>query len=555
MRTIARIAVAGGLGCLLAYADPYIRVNQVGYLPAHAKIAVALTNANLSGQTFFLERSADSASVFNAKVGADRGKYGSFAHVYELDFSAVAQPGQYRIKLGSAGSPVFRVGAGIHSDAVAKTLTFFKVQRCGDTQPLLHGACHLKPSVAVGGPKKGKLIDVAGGWHDAGDYLKLMGQISAAATFLLLAHYERPAAGGDASGNGRPDVLDEAVVALDWMLKMWSPADNTLYFQVSDPESDHTGWRMPEGDDRNKPTRKVYASKSGKGANLAGRMAAAFAIASAIWGDRNAYFYDPGRASAYRTAAAQLYAWGRKNGGIQQETFSAWETNWKDDMALGAAALHLATGDAPYLKQAKAYGSSLPTVWSFDSTAMNAAAHYLIARRDPSYKATALKKLAQELDFYASSSRANVFRESLDVMYWSSATAMSARALAGLWYEILSGNNKYRAMAQAQWDYVFGANPWGVCFINSVGSVWPHDPHHQVAEITGAELVGFWNEGAVETSDWNSYGLRLRQADEFKLFQSPWSLYHDDVEDYVTNEPTISANGVGFALMAYMSGN
>ena len=110
-------------------------------------------------------------------------------------------------------------------------------------------------------------------------------------------------------------------------------------------------------------------------------------------------------------------------------------------------------------------------------------------------------------------------------------------------------------MAQAQWDYVFGTNPWGVSFINSVGTVWPHDPHHQIAQLTGAELTGFWNEGAVERADWSTYGIDLSQPDEYSLFQSGWSLYHDDVADYVTNEPTVVANGVGFALTAYMTSN
>ena len=44
-----------------------------------------------------------------------------------------------------------------------------------------------------------------------------------------------------------------------------------------------------------------------------------------IIGNRNAGFYNPTRANAYRTAAVQLYAWGRKNGAVQQLTFSAWE--------------------------------------------------------------------------------------------------------------------------------------------------------------------------------------------------------------------------------------
>ena len=79
--------------------------------------------------------------------------------------------------------------------------------------------------------------DVTGGWYDAGDHGKYVvnGGISVA---QLMQEYERtltaPTASrralGDGtlaipeSGNGVPDLLDEARWELEWMLKMQVPA-------------------------------------------------------------------------------------------------------------------------------------------------------------------------------------------------------------------------------------------------------------------------------------------------------------------------------------------
>ena len=55
-------------------------------------------------------------------------------------------------------------------------------------------------------------------------------------------------------------------------------------------------------------------------------------------------------------------------------------------------------------------------------------------------------------------------------------------------------------MARTQRDDQLGLNPWGVSFVNSVGSEWPHHPPRQVSDLTGSELVGFWDEGPVRRS-------------------------------------------------------
>ncbi|MCZ7669345.1 MAG: glycoside hydrolase family 9 protein [Chloroflexi bacterium] len=72
-------------------------------------------------------------------------------------------------------------------------------------------------------------IDVSGGWYDAGDYGKYVNAGATAVSDLLWAYELFPQQFPDGqmnipeSGNGVPDLLDEARWELDWILKMQEP--------------------------------------------------------------------------------------------------------------------------------------------------------------------------------------------------------------------------------------------------------------------------------------------------------------------------------------------
>ena len=80
----------------------------------------------------------------------------------------------------------------VYRRVIPTSLQFFRVQRCGNSNPAAHGPCHLNKSVIVGGQRDGQTIDVSGGWHDAGDYIKFLGQTSASTWFLLSAYAHAP---------------------------------------------------------------------------------------------------------------------------------------------------------------------------------------------------------------------------------------------------------------------------------------------------------------------------------------------------------------------------
>ena len=95
-------------------------------------------------------------------------------------------------------------------------------------------------------------------------------------------------------------MLDEARWGLEWMLKL-HPAPDQLYHQVAD-DRDHIGFRLPQNEiadygwgkggarvvyfaDGRPQGLQQFKSESTGVANLAGRYAAAMALAYQIWKD------------------------------------------------------------------------------------------------------------------------------------------------------------------------------------------------------------------------------------------------------------------------------
>jgi hypothetical protein len=107
---------------------------------------------------------------------------------------------------------VFRIAPRLLFEETADLAAqFFFVQRCGGEVPGWHKACHLDDARLPDGAHR----DLTGGWHDAGDYNKWMGDWnqSGSAYALVTAylagrdHFDRI----DRDRDGRADILDEAL--------------------------------------------------------------------------------------------------------------------------------------------------------------------------------------------------------------------------------------------------------------------------------------------------------------------------------------------------------
>src|SRR6202008_3910023 len=103
------------------------------YVSSAPKRAYLMTSTSSAGASFSVLNSSGSP-VFSAAIGPDQGTWGTFAHVYALDFDAFSTAGTYTISVSgsiSASSPSFRIdtGANLYSTALANTLYFYRNER------------------------------------------------------------------------------------------------------------------------------------------------------------------------------------------------------------------------------------------------------------------------------------------------------------------------------------------------------------------------------------------------------------------------------------------
>ncbi|MEU4294285.1 glycoside hydrolase family 9 protein [Kribbella sp. NPDC026596] len=331
---VGPVSGVGAVSTAAAGSGGVVRVNQLGYGAFDGKAAYVMTRDAATGARYqVVDRYGN--RVLSGRVGGDVGEWNAtYQHVYQLDLSALKVPGKYRIEVPGVASSAFEIRADANrllTGAKDKAVTFFTEQRDGaNVVPgsLGRQPAHLNDRVAqvydtpvfvdpdsdqtvgelrrIGGP-----VDVEGGWYDAGDYLK----------FTHIAAYSESLLWASARDARRPDqqVLAEARHGLDWLDKMWDSRTKTLYIQVGVGTGnveetfvgDHDVWRLPEVDDhladpserflRNRPVFRAAAPGKPISPNLAGRTAAAFALAAQV--EKN-----PATARRHLDTAAQIYA-------------------------------------------------------------------------------------------------------------------------------------------------------------------------------------------------------------------------------------------------------
>lgn len=538
----AMMTLAIDTSCVAA-ADRYVRVNQLGYRSSDFKIARLLSKTNRQGASVQLVRTSDSIVVWSGFAGASGGNWGTFGFVHPVDLSSFATAGTYRLRLPATGeeSIAFTIGngggLGIDYEHLGTALSgFFGYQRCGNTNPVLHDACHLLDAHhIVGGPDDGDPVDAVGGWHDAGDYIKFLSTEAISTQFLLWADEIHPGLAGDTDENGRSDLLDEAVIGVRHLLK-YRYQPNRFLYQIQDSDDHSEGWRMPEDDDLTANRPAFY----GAGKNQLGRLAAALARASVSLRST-----APGLADSALFAAQNAYASAATAPNLTNGEFYG-DATWQDKMGLGAIELYLATDDPFYLAEAKSWSDQAgPGYWlSWDT--MNGWLNALLAP----YYAPALDRLREDLDNFASQSASHPFAMTATET-WGINTVLTGVAALALLHERITGDHDYAALAYAQRDFVLGTNPWGVCFVGGLGSTSPQDFHHQVAVLAnGGALYGCLTEGPAPLSVIQENGIVLEDPDEYAEFQATRGVYHDDRNDYVTNEPTLVQNATAVLMTA-----
>lgn len=523
----------------------YIRFNQVGFLPNESKLAVVLSNEELINDYFTVCDDYTGNVVFKNKLKHLSGSYGNFVHCYALDFSQLSTPGRFYIEVSNEKSYIFSINYNLYNDITDSLLTFFKIQRCGFNPALLHDFCHYydATNLILNNKKLDEKKDLTGGWHDAGDYIKFLNTTAYAAYTLLFSYdFDNKKYGFDLDKNNLPDILDEAKIGIDWLIKA-NYKDSMFVTQVQDLRDHDQGWRLPE-DDNLTMDRPGFL---GIGKNLIGIYSAVMSLSYRIFNKFPGYKEF---ANKCLSLAEKFYSLRNEVPDLDKSpTGNYQDTKFSGKMALGAIELYLSTNKTEYLDEAKSYATAAGSDYWWSWGDINSYADFRIAKIDSVFR----KYIYSNLIRFSRDSKSNIFSEAISNT-WGTNSANLGVALQVILWQDLSGDDTFSKLALAQRDYILGKNPWGISFIYDIGTESTKHFHSQVAYFNNGRLTGAVAAGPISKKKLNRYNIEYENSyDKYAVFQTDNSFYRDDRMDYITNEPTITANATAVFVFGYYS--
>lgn len=566
-----------------------IRINQLGYIPGGVKVAVWCSKDNSAIESFQLVDAGTRKVVYAATAGKEFGPYGPFTQTYRLNFSLFKKPGRYYLQAGDAISPEFEISNDVYKGAADFCLRYMRQQRTG-FNPFLKDSCHTRDGYVLYGEKAGikdsTHIDVVGGWHDASDYLQYV-TTSANATYHLLMAYrdfpkvftDKKQANGLDGKNGKADVLDEAKWGLDWLLKM-HPRDDWMFNQIAD-DRDHMGMRIPKEDTFYKKgiERPVYfltgeAQQRGKFMNnttgtssTAGKFVSAFALGGELFKKIDKKYSDLLSEKMHTATLISIRKLGYSQTASVRSPYIYAEENWADDLELAEASKNSARNSSSLKRSdynagiAYIYSKIEPiTPWLGADTAKHYQwypfiniGHYELAKQlSDRRRDTVIGFYKEGIQRVWNKAKQNAFYRGVPFI-WCSNNLTTSFAIQCYWYRELTKDNTFSELEQANFDWLFGCNPWGTSMVYGLPS-WgdtPADPHSAFTHLKNYPIDGGLVDGPVYGSIYkNLIGITLYQPDEYKEFQSDLAVYHDDYGDYSTNEPTMDGTASLIYLLA-----
>lgn len=510
-----------------------VAVNQIGYKIDDNKVAVVKTDSE-GEEEFIICRADTNETVYAGKLGDPIHDYGSDREVRQADFSDFTEEGEYYIVTAEGASYKFSISNDPYSEIYKDTVLMLYRQRCGvaleNNGAFDHPECHMGNASIYGA--EGKSKDVSGGWHDAGDYGRYTVSTAKTIEDLLLSYEDFEVEDDDMgipeSGNGIPDILDEARVGLDWMLKMQDEETGGVYHKVTCATFPETVMPQDETDELILSPISITAT---------GDFAAVLAKASVIYKDIDSEFSDKALAAAEK-------AWDYI---AEQESFTGFRNpadidtgEYPDDHTLderywAAVELYLAGVEKTqeFLEKINADDIKEGLGWADIGTY----ACYDLAKCDDAGLAEIGKTKVLE---YADSLVGESGKTGYSLCFgsgfvWGSNMVVANHGEALYMAEKLTGDKSYGVLARKQRDYLLGTNAPGYCFVTGYGTLYPENPHHRPSQATGQALIGMLVGGPDKGLD-DPYAIAVLTE------ECPAECYVDNAQSYSTNEVTIYWN-------------
>lgn len=335
-----------------------IKVDQVGYKLDTPKFALLVTEGAAAALPFTVRRLRDNKEVLRGNWTAPVFDADSGDPVRTADFTSLRDPGDYYLESPGIGRSFrFKISSDLYQHAYFLAARAFYGQRCGAAVDLTpdfpgyhHDICHtagaFDPSSGQQGPHASQK-----GWHDAGDYGRYIVNSGISTATLLWAaelwdqKIRNQSLHLPESGNGTPDLLNEARWNIDWMLTMQDTDGGVWHKQTS---AHFCGFIPPEADKL--PSLVIGAGQPPFKTSCA---TADFAAVTAI-AARAFARYDKPYAAQCLLAARKAWSWLESHPhnefknppGIATGEYG--DNNCSDEQLWAAAELARTTGETPF---------------------------------------------------------------------------------------------------------------------------------------------------------------------------------------------------------------
>lgn len=538
---------------LLIFSNSFsqVFVNQVGYKPQLAKYFYT----NLPASSFEVIEESSGNIYFSGELTLiTPNDPATGMPVRKGDFSNLTREGKYFIRLNTNDTSYhFNISSNVFDDVFQKSLKAFYFQRCGSQLFYTHAGiyqrnvCHtgdafFHSSTGLNGFKLSR-----GGWHDAGDYGKYIVNAGISVGTLLLAYelfpdfFNSDSLNIPESGNGIPDILDEAKYEISWFLTM-QDSDGAVYHKLTKEQFE--SFVMPSQDSG---MRFIYQKSS----TATGNFIAALARFYRVYKNFDSIF-----ANQCLNAAINAWNWLINQpsivppGGFQNpsgtQTGEYGDINDSDERLWAAVELFESTGEQSY----KDYyefnyniGGLINSTMNWQNVRTLAHITYLFSKRnniDQNVKSQILNSLISYANSLVSKRNSNAFGVSINPgeYYWGSNSQVLNNGIILILTYSLTKNNIFLSSAIEQFNYILGSNAHNLSFVTGVGKKYPMKPHHRPSEADGIvmPIPGFVVGGP------NQYLNDPILQQYFNQNTPPALCYIDHLQSYASNEVAINWN-------------
>lgn len=514
-----------------------IFINQIGYLPNDTKTVFVTGDEKGNDEKFSLVNHQTHEVIFTGSLLPNPEDETVGEPIFTGDFSNVTVEGEYHISINEKESFPFKIAKKVYDDVYYDSLKYFTEARCGQ------GVCHTSKAEVYG---SGEIVEVQGGWHDAGDYGRYVVAGTKAVMDLLL--------GLDFVGSSytRFNILDEVRFELEWLLQM-QREDGGVYHKISCYH--FCGFIMPAEEKEQIVLAPVSTSAT---ADFAGCLAYA-----------SKYFIDSDKKFAEKLTnaaiKAQNYLFAHEDefyiNPPEITTGGYGDRDVSDERYFALCSLFVATGEQNYLNHAMkiksekkleqpdaehpwrkgwAEGFGWPFVTGYGT-------EILLQNENKMTDSAIITEIKEgiltQADEILEIAKKSSFNFASKFIFWGSNGHVCDQAHILLMAYRISSCKEYLQMAKAQIDYILGCNPVNYCYITGFGSKSPVNPHHRPSGASGIVYKGMLAGGPCA-------GLHDEYAKKHLQNTPALKCYADVTPSYSTNEVAIYWNSAFVYLLS-----